>query len=189
MDVKVKEKRRRRWFKPFFKSQEGAAAVEFALVAGPFIFVLGCICEAGLMMFTEFVLQDSVQEAARRVRTGQVTAADGTLLMNAGTFKSLICEQVSLMGDCAGGVTVYVNSAATFAALKTATPNPLSIGKKLDGTTSGSVFTPGGSLKATAVIATYDWDFKFPFMSFFGNINDNSTRRLYGLAIMRNEPY
>ena len=58
--------------KRYGKSVRGATAVEFAMVAGPFFFVLGSTCETGLMLFTEYVLQKSVQEAARLVRTGQV---------------------------------------------------------------------------------------------------------------------
>uniref|UniRef100_UPI00112F141F TadE/TadG family type IV pilus assembly protein n=1 Tax=Escherichia coli TaxID=562 RepID=UPI00112F141F len=63
------------------RSESGATAVEFALVAGPFFYVLGCICETGLMLFTEYVIQNSVQEAARLVRTGQVSTSDGTVTM------------------------------------------------------------------------------------------------------------
>ncbi len=39
------------------------------------------------------------------------------------------------------------------------------------------------------MIATYDWDFAFPFMDFLGNFGDGSKRRIYGLAIFRNEPF
>jgi hypothetical protein len=39
------------------------------------------------------------------------------------------------------------------------------------------------------VIATYDWTFTFPFMSFLGNINGNTQRRLTAVAIYQNEPY
>lgn len=173
----------------FFKSERGATAVEFALVSGPFFFVLGCICETGLMLFTEYVLQNAVQEASRQVRTGQVTSTDGTQLMSAADFKTSVCNNVKLLIDCAGHVTVYVNSAATFAALQTAMDDPLNIGPSSSGTAYTTVFTPGGQLMAATVIATYDWNFVFPFMSFLGNIDSNSARRIYGLAVFRNEPF
>src|SRR5436190_15789745 len=100
-------------FRPKFvrrmiRSENGAAAVEFALVAFPFFYVLGCICETGLMLFTEYVLQNSVQESARLVRTGQVTASDSTLLISAADFKTDICKTVSIIIDCNSNVTVYV---------------------------------------------------------------------------------
>lgn len=173
----------------FRKSDDGATAVEFALVAGPFFFVLGCICETGLMLFTEYVLQNSVQEAARMVRTGQVSAGDGTIIMSATDFKTKICEEVSIVIDCDGGVNVYVNNAANFAALTTTMADPLSVGVSNAGAKYTVVYQPGAQLRAATVIATYDWDFAFPFMDFLGNIRDGQKRRLYGLAIFRNEPF
>ena len=173
----------------FGRSQRGAAAVEFALVAGPFFFVLASICETGLLLFTEYVMQNAVQEASRMVRTGQVTATDGTLLKSASQFKTEICDQVSAIIDCDAKVTVYVNNANTFAALETAMSDPLTIGKKADGTMSAPTYSPGGQLRAATVIATYDWYFAMPFMSFLGNVDNDKARRVYGLAIFRNEPF
>ncbi len=179
-------------FRRFKKEEKGATAVEFALVAGPFFFVLGCICETGLMLFTEYVIQNSVQEAARLVRTGQASAADGSITLSSSDFKAKICEEVNIIIDCDGGVSVYVNNAATFSALTTLMPNPdfpLTIGVSNSGAKYNMVYQPGGQLRAATVIATYDWDFAFPFMDFLGNMRDGQIRRLYGLAIFRNEPF
>ena len=173
----------------FRQSQGGASAVEFALVAGPFFFVLGCICETGLMLFTEYVIQNSVQEAARLVRTGQVTAGDGTVTMTSGDFKTKICADVNIIVDCTNGVNVYVNSADTFASLTATMADPLTVGPGDNGSKYKMVYTPGAQLKAATVIATYDWTFTFPFMNFLGNIRGGKERRLYGLAVFRNEPF
>lgn len=174
----------------FRRASSGATAVEFALVAGPFFYVLGCICETGLMLFTEYVLQNSVQEAARLVRTGQVMDAAGTTVtMSSSDFKNKICQDVSIIIDCSGKVSVYVNNADTFAALTGSMSDPLNVGVASNGAAYKVVYSPGVKLKATTVIATYDWDFAFPFMDFLGNIGDGSKRRLYGLAIFRNEPF
>ena len=173
----------------FVKSSKGSAAVEFALVGGPFFLLLGCIAETGLMLFSEYVLQNSVQEAARSIRTGQVTTTDGTQKLTGAQFKALICDQVNIIIDCDSYVTVYANSANTFALLKTTMADPLSVGFNDDGSANAAVFTPGGQLKPAAVIATYDWDFTFPFMEFLGNVSGGSKRRLYGIAVFRNEPF
>lgn len=173
----------------FGQSESGASAVEFALVAAPFFYVLGCTCETGLMLFTEYVLQNSVQEAARMVRTGQVSSSDGTALMSAAEFKAKVCDTVSIVIDCDTKVTVYVNSSTSFTNLSATVADPLTIGKKADGTAYPVVFTPGGKLQTATVIATYDWDFAFPFMDFLGNINNGAERRLHGIALFRNEPF
>jgi len=173
----------------FVKSPSGTTAVEFALVAGPFFYVLGCICETGLMLFTEYVLQNSVQEAAREVRTGQITTTDGTLKKSASDFKTIVCHDIGILVNCPTYVTVYVNSAASFLALKTGMPSPLTIGVKDDGTYPPVVYTPGGQQVAATVIATYDWDFVVPWMDMLGNIKSGTQRRLYGIAVFRNEPF
>jgi len=176
-------------FRRIKASESGATAVEFAMVAGPFFFVLGCICETGLMLFSEYVLQNSTQEAARLVRTGQVTASDGSIIMSQADFKTSICNTVGILLDCSSKVTVYVNSASSFATLTATIGDPKNIGPTSTGAQPPIVFTPGGQLKAAAVIATYDWDFVFPFMEFLGNIDSNKARRIWGLAIFRNEPF
>jgi Flp pilus assembly protein TadG len=175
--------------KRFLKSSDGAAAVEFALVAAPFIFVLGCICETGLMLFAEYVLQNSVQDAARLVRTGQTSKGDGTVTMSASAFKTSLCTQVSIIIDCANKVTVYVNSASNFASLSAIVGNPLNIGPNAAGAQYRLTYTPGGQQKAAAVLASYDWNFTFPFMNFLGNLKWVKARRIYGIAIFRNEPF
>ncbi len=171
------------------KSESAATGVEFALVAGPFFYVLGCICETGLMLFSEYVIQNSVQEAARLVRTGQVSAADGTVTMSSGDFKNKICAEVGIIIDCAGKVSVYVNNAAKFSALTSAMPDPLAVGPATAGGSATMSYSPGGQLQVATVIATYDWKFAFPFMDFLGNFDGGKIRRIYGLAIFRNEPF
>lgn len=171
------------------RSESGATAVEFALVAGPFLFVLGTICETGLMLFTEYVIQNSVQEASRMVRTGQVTSGDGTLLKTAAEFKTEICGTVNIIINCASDLNVYVDSSTDFASLTAEMEDPVNIGRKSNGDPYVPVYSPGAALQAATVIATYDWNFSFPFMEFLGNVNDGGARRIYGLAIFRNEPF
>ncbi len=165
----------------FVKSDSGASAVEFAFVAFPFFYVLGCLMETGVMLFTEYVIQTSVQDAARQIRTGSAQAASTT---SAG-FKNKICATTSIIVSCAK-ITVYVKPATTFSTLKAATPSPLAISAKPGDT---PVFDCGQPSQPLAVIATYDWNFVFPFMSFLGNVNSNTARRISGIAIFRNEPY
>ena len=107
-----------RFVRRFKKSDGGATAVEFALVAFPFISLLGITMETGLLMFTEYTLQASVQDAARLIRTGQAQSA----AMSASAFKTKICSTAGIIIDCTGGVTVYVRSDPTFAALRAALP-------------------------------------------------------------------
>ena len=169
----------------FANSESGAAAVEFSIVAFPFFMLMGCICETGIMLFSEYAIQAGVQDAAREIRTGQAQNAS----LSAADFKSKICDLAGIVIDCESELTVYVKPANTFIALETVMPSYLNVGAKPDGTPNPTSYDCGGPSQAAAVIATYDWKFTMPFMKFLGNINNGAARRLYGLAIFQNEPF
>ncbi len=171
--------------KKFLRNSRGVTAVEFAMVAPVFFMALGAVIETGIMLFTEYVLQASVQEAARKIRTGQAQTAG----MSAADFKTEICNLASAVMDCNASVHVYVKSAATFTALKTSTPSFLSVGQSYGGSPSSTAYDCGGPSKPVAIIATYDWNIVFPFMSPFGNVDGNSKRRVAGFAMFQNEPF
>ena len=171
---------RPKFVRRFIKSDSGATAVEFSLVALPFFTILGCICETGLMLFTQYAIQTGVQEASRQIRTGQAQAAG----LSAAAFKTKICATTGLVVDCAGGLTVYVRPATTFGALKTAVPSYLNVGP-----TDPASYNCGTASQPVAVIATYDWAFTMPFMNFLGNISGGTKRRIYGIAVFQNEPF
>lgn len=171
--------------KRFHQSEDGAAAVEFALVVLPFMMLLGVVLETGVMLFTEYTLQASVQQAARLMRTGQAQAQG----MNAAAFKTEVCKTASIIMNCSGGVTVYAESASSFAALKAKLPSSLNIGVQSDGTPSAASYKCGAPLEAVGVVATYDWKFIFPFMSFNANTADTTKKRLVGIAMFADEPF
>jgi Flp pilus assembly protein TadG len=171
--------------KRFLRNTRGVTAVEFAMVAPVFFFAMGAVVETGLMLFTEYVLQSSVQEAARQVRTGQAQSAG----MSAPQFKAQVCELASVIMDCDADVSVYVRSDANFAALQAATPSYLSIGASYGGAPSSTSYVCGGPSQAVAIIATYDWKIVLPFMSAFGNVDSGNRRRIGGFAMFLNEPF
>ena len=170
----------------YAKSESGAAAVEFAMVALPFFMLLGVILETGIMMFFEYTLQASVQKASRLIRTGQAKS----LALTAANFKAEICKTAGLLMDCTGKVQVYVDSdPAGFAALKAKFPSSLNIGTAADGSPGPASFNCGQPLNAVGVVATYDWNFVFPFMNFNANTSVTTKRRLTGVVMFSNEPF
>jgi Flp pilus assembly protein TadG len=164
----------------------GVTAIEFAMIMPVFLMGMLVVLESGFMMFTEYVLQTSVQEASRLVRTGQAQKDR----ISEASFKDKICRIAGVIMNCSGKVKVYMKAEADFGALGT-TPSYMDVGeKKADGTPGTSAFSCGGPSQAVALIATYDWDFVFPyFMSYFGNLNGNKTRRVGGFAMFKNEPF
>jgi Flp pilus assembly protein TadG len=179
------KKFRPKFVRRFMRSEKGSTAVEFSLVAFPFFMVMGCICETGIMLFSEYSIQAGVQEAAREIRTGQAQTAG----LNKESFKAKICEITGIVINCESALTIYVKPANTFAGLQSILPNYLNVGAKPDGTPYPTSYDCGTASQAAAVIATYDWKFTMPFMSFLANLPGGDKRRLYGLAIFENEPF
>lgn len=178
--------RLRRNREKFASSERGATALEFAMVAGPFMLILGVVIETGMMLFTEYSLQSAVSDSGRLIRTGQAQNSG----FSVATFKAAICSTAGVLIDCDGKVTVYVNhSGQTFAQLNAMIPSFLSIGPTITNQPYPVTYSCGGPLQPVAVVATYDWYFSMVGMNYLGNIMSNSARRLVGFAIFLNEPY
>jgi len=158
----------------FRRAQDGATAIEFALVAIPFFMVVGCIIEIGIMLAQEYTLQNAAQDAGRTLRTGSAGAMTGD------QFRAEVCSQGAAVRDCDTTLGILVESAATFSELSV--PGILDIGPGIN------AFNAGGPKQAVAVVVTHDWQFIFPFMGFFSNLPDGDARRLHGIAVFRNEP-
>jgi Flp pilus assembly protein TadG len=186
--------------KGFWRDDRAVTAVEFAFIGPMFFFMLFTVLETGAILFTEYVLQTSVQEAARFVRTGQAQEQK----MTAATFKTKICDLAGRLLDCTGKVTVYMRADADFPTLAANTPSYLSIGPAglpADPASAPVSYNCGAPAQAVALIATYDWNFYiipswstrafFPpeYMTFMGNRNGGATRRLAAFAIFENEPF
>ena len=176
-----------RRLRKFFKADEGVAAVEMAMVAGPFLYVFLGIFEMGIMLYTEYTLQASVQEAARMVRTGQ-TQSDPAMADPA-KYKEKICRLANFVMNCNSKVTVYVNNWDSVAALTAANLDLTSIGMKSGGPPAADVNNPGGPKCIVVVAATYDWKFVLPWMNVYANTSDTKMRRLIGFTFFRNEPF
>lgn len=87
------------------RAEDGAAALEFALVGLPFFFMLFAILEIGLVFTLDAVLENATTDAGRLIRTGQAT----TRAMTAGQFKDEVCDRMSVFGsDCRSRAAVDV---------------------------------------------------------------------------------
>jgi hypothetical protein len=169
----------------FRRNADGATAVEFAFLAPVFFGMLGMLFETGVMMFVEYSLQASVQEAARTVRTGQAYAGKWTRA----DFKKEVCSISKIVIDCDNKVVVHMEAAANFATLASDVPDYLSIGPKLAPTDPPPPYECGLPNEMVALIATYDWEFSMLGMSAFANLSGTSTRRLVAFAMFKNEPF
>lgn len=89
----------------FWRDSDGSAAVEFAMVALPFLFMIFAVLELALVFVLDSVLENATIETGRLVRTGQASAQG----MTAETFKTGLCSRMSVFqADCGSRAFVDV---------------------------------------------------------------------------------
>lgn len=164
----------------FVKHQDGATAVEFALVALPFIAMMFAIIETALVFFAGQTLEAAASNASRLILTGQAQ----TQGMTASAFKTQVCSQLTALFDCSGGVYVDVKTYTNFASADTS--NPVSNGNF---NTSALTYAPGGPGDIIVMKLYYQWPiYATAWSAGISNLNGNQ-RLLVATVAFRNEPY
>jgi Flp pilus assembly protein TadG len=169
-------------FKRFRKSEKGVTAIEFAMVAGPFLYLLGFIFETGIMLFSEYVIENGVAQAGRMIRTGQVQNQGITKSQ----FKTIVCGNLASFLKCEEKLHVDVRNFATFAAINL--PQPINNGALSPDVSTNSQYNPGARLTVTVVRTYYEWKLFMPGITLLANIG-NDRRLLTAGAVFRNEPF
>jgi len=95
------------------RKREGAAAVEFAMVAIPFFLMIFSILELGVVFVLDSVLETAAMESGRLIRTGQANEQN----FDKDKFKTQVCNKmVVFKSDCASRMTVDVRVIPKFSA-------------------------------------------------------------------------
>jgi Flp pilus assembly protein TadG len=176
----------RRWR----KGDSGMTAVEFGLVAMPFMMLLFGIISICLYFFTNFTLENAVWHTARALRTGQVQQAKGAYSSASSTedkknaFKAALCALAPHFLNC-NKVVVIVQSSASFGGI--VEPKCATNGVMVD--QSAATFNTGTASSVILVTVCYPWDFggKLPFIK-IGNLQ-NGAVLLQASVAFRTEPY
>jgi Flp pilus assembly protein TadG len=171
----------KRKFDAWAQNRRGSAAVEFALVAFPFMMILFGILEVAMMFFVSTTLESAVSTAAREIRTGRLQATAGTPADN---FRTMICNRSFGMLDCTGRLYFDVRVAPDF--------NDPSADPLADGVLNASEFNfnAGNAGDIVIVRAFYDWQVFTPLMgNMIANTPDRQRRVLMAAFAFRNEPF
>lgn len=164
------------------RDRRGVTAIEFAMVAGPFLMLLYGILGVGLYFFTVFTVENAVEQASRIIRTGQAQSAN----MNAAAFKTELCNHMPGHIDCVGKVRVNVRTYGDAEDITAASLPQCLDGGNLSNTT---VYNPGAASTIVMVWICYEWEFakNVPFL----NLADmgNGSRLIQASTVFRTEPY
>jgi Flp pilus assembly protein TadG len=164
----------------FIRQQDGATAVEFAMVAAPFLAMVFAIIETALVFFAGQALETAGADSARLIMTGQAQ----TQGYDQAKFKQAVCAKIYGLFDCTNGLYVDVKNYTTFSSINTAKP----VDSNGNLQTNSFGYQPGGPGSIVVVRLMYQWPV---YVSLLGlNLADSagSKRLLMSTVAFRNEP-
>lgn len=167
----------------FAHERRGSTAVEFAVIAIPFMTLLFGVIELALMLLVSSTVDTAVQFAARNVRTGEFQTTGS---VSANDFKGLVCRNMNwLEDDCMTRLTVEsqtfnnYNDLANSQFAATETFNPA----------DARCWSVGAPKDVVLMRVYYRWDLITPLLNdSLANSTDNK-RLIVSSSAFRNEPY
>ncbi len=164
----------------FARGKDGSAAVEFGMVAAPFLALMFAIIETALVFFASQTLETAVADAGRLIMTGQAQSQS----FNTAQFKTAVCASIYGLFDCAGGLKIDVKTYTSFGSISNA--KPLDANGNLQTQFRISAGRPGDIV---VVRLMYEWPIYVSLLGF--NLSDmsSSKRLIMATAAFRNEPY
>ena len=164
--------------KSWCRHKRGTTAVEFALIAPVFLFMLTATVEYSLYYFKTSFLKHVLYEASRNVQTGEVQDASDPQAF----FRTEYCDDASFLVSC-DDVYFDVRSAADLASITFPAASFNS-----NGVPTNFVFQPGAADEITTMRVATPYTFFTPMMQ---NVfqPDGEPAIIVGYTVSKNEPF
>jgi Flp pilus assembly protein TadG len=174
--------------KRFALCRKGATAIEFALVAAPFLALLVAMFETALVFFAGRVLDEVTEEASRYILTGQAQQSN----MTQAQFLNYVCTGsstaalVSALFNC-NNLMVNIQNYSDFASANATSPT---LTFNANGTVSNTWnYSPGTPGSIVVVQVMYQWPIILGPLNFNLSNLANGNRLLVSTAVFKTEPY
>lgn len=155
--------------KSAWRDEAGAVAIEFALLAPAVLVLIFIIFEFVLMFSAQSVLDKTVMQAARELRTNQPDLSGAAI---AERIRAIACKDVRLL-DCDGKLQIQI---ASFNQLADMSPFPPPNAETFQGgNASVQAGVPGSFL---VMRLDYRWEFWFPGLGALVAINSGNAGEL-----------
>lgn len=165
----------------FVGSESGATAVEFALVAAPFMAMLMALFQTALVFFASRVLDETTEEASRYIMTGQAQQSS----MSQSGFKNWVCTQTFALFNCSNFM-INVQAYSSFSGASTTTPTlTYDANGNVNNTWGYNIGNPGDTV---VVQVMYQWPVVLGPLGFNLSNLGNGNRLLVSTAVFKNEP-
>jgi Flp pilus assembly protein TadG len=167
----------------FCRSRGGTTAVEFALIAPPFLALLIAILQLASFLFAQQALQTAAVAAGRLILTGQVQNAS----LTQSQFKTNdVCPLLPALFTCSN-LYVNVDSYTNFSGASTTIPS-LNISSSGTVSSTGS-YSLGGPGEVMVLQLVYPWKIiTGPLGALLPNFSNGYTE-IMGVTAFRVEPY
>ena len=163
-------------FERLKQDKSASAAVEFALLAIPFLTILMAMLETGYFYFIAVLLEGATAEAGRQIRTGNIQQSAAPIE----AFKEQLCNNMFNVVAC-NDLRVDVRNFAQFSAA-----NPPAI----ENNNGDETFAPGAAGDVVVARVIYEFQFITPFLGqLLNNNGESEARLLVSSAAFRNEPF
>jgi Flp pilus assembly protein TadG len=165
----------------FVRCQDGVAAIEFGMVAAPFLAMLFAIAETSLIFFAGQTLETATADSGRMLMTGEANA------FNADQFKTEVCKRLHGMfgnvTNCKANLTVEVFNFGKSFSPKPPAPTLNELGKLPDS------YQPPKASCVMMVRVMYQWSVYVTLEGLnLSNIAPGK-RLLSATSVFRTEPY
>jgi Flp pilus assembly protein TadG len=160
--------------------EDASAAIEFAVVAAPFLALLFAIMETALMFLATQTLETAAQNSGRLILTGQAQNQGYSMA----SFQQAVCGNVASFFNC-NNILIDVRTAQNFSSANTSLP--IQNGQLQNNFT----FSPGNPGDIVVVRLMYPWPVYVSLLGLsnaLSNMSGNSNL-LMATAAFRNEPY
>jgi Flp pilus assembly protein TadG len=148
----------------FWRAEDGAAAIEFAILAIPYFLIVFAIIETFVAFTAEQLVSNAVETVSRDLRTGRITyGLNRTTDKDETAFRTRFCDEVSILIHCSPAeiatpsqLYLDVRSFSSFAAIPKTIPR-VSSAAYADLDPTSFAYRPGGPKSINMVRAYYRW--------------------------------
>ncbi|MCB9983497.1 MAG: pilus assembly protein [Rhodospirillales bacterium] len=165
--------------KKFIKNDEGTTAIEFSLLAVPYLMLTLAILEIAIMYASASLLEGATSSAARMIRTGELQQSG---IDPESAFREGLCNYATVLIDC-NDVMVESITLTSFGDAASYPPQ-----YDADGNLVSQGFDAGGSDDRILIRVAYRYQMMTPFVGPLLAGSDNS-RLFMSTIVLQVEPY
>lgn len=167
--------------KSYLRKEDGTTAVEFSLIAAPFVFILIGLVEMALMFSSQSLLEGATSTAARLIRTGQIQQSTGDPQQE---FENILCDFAEPLIPC-NEIQYQVFNMDNFDEAENFPPATFDG----DGNLQDQNFDPGGVSDIVLIRVAYRYSITTPMFQPVLTNNGDNTRLMMSTIVLQSEPY